>query len=119
MFNINDSDYNAVLALQKVLDTKFAQDVILLDLRELTPVADYFVIATGTSTPQLAALSDAAEEVLIAHGLKLGHREGVNSSSWTLLDFGSVVVHIFDKVSREYYNLERTWADAKIITPTT
>jgi len=107
----------AVLALYKALDTKFAQDILLLDLQELTPIADFFMIATGGSTPQLAALADTAEETLIAHGLQLHHREGVNSANWTLLDFGTVVVHLFDKTSREYYNLERTWADAKAVKP--
>jgi len=108
--------YEAALALYKAIDTKFGKDILLLDLREVTPIADFFFIATGASAPQLAALSDTAEETLIANGMTLRHREGANSTNWTLLDFGSIVVHLFDKESRDYYKLERTWADAKIIT---
>jgi len=108
---------NIVLALHKALDEKFAREIVLIDLRELTPIADFFVIATGNNAPQLAALSDVAEDFLKEHGVKLRHREGVNSANWILLDFGEIVVHLFDKESRDYYNLERTWGDAAIITP--
>ena len=107
----------AALALYKAIDTKFGQNITLLDLREVTPIADFFFLVTGGSKPQLDALADVAEETLIEHGLQLRHREGVRSANWTLLDFGSIVVHLFDKESRDYYNLERTWGDAKIIEP--
>jgi len=113
----NNKELTAALALHKAIDAKFGHDIILMDLRELTPIADFFLIATGGSAPQLAALSDIAEETLIAHDMKLRHREGVNSANWVLLDFGAIVVHLFDKEAREYYNLERTWGDAKIIKP--
>jgi len=107
----------AAKALYKVIDEKFGRDIKLMDLRELTPLADYFLIATGNSAPQLAALADIAEETLIKHGMKLRHREGMHSANWMLLDFGTIVVHLFDKEAREYYNLERTWGDARIINP--
>jgi ribosome-associated protein len=109
-------ELSAVKALQKELDTKFAKDIIILELGELSPLADYFVIATGGSAPQLAALTQTTEELLKSHGLLLHHVEGVQSGKWVLLDFGSIIVHLFDKESREYYNLERIWGDAKIIT---
>jgi len=111
------TDLTAVQALYEEIDKKFGRDIILMDLRELTPLADYFLIATGTSAPQLAALADIAEETLIKHGMKLRHREGIHSANWILLDFGTIVVHLFDKEAREYYNLERIWGDAKTITP--
>jgi len=114
---IENKDLTAVLALYKAADAKFGQDILLMDLRELTSIADYFFIVTGGSAPQLAALAETAEKTLVEHGMKLRHKEGVASANWTLLDFGDVVVHIFDKESREYYNLERTWGDAKIIKP--
>jgi ribosome-associated protein len=85
-----------------------------MDLRGVSTIADYFVIATGTSQPQLAALAKTAEETLIAHGLILSHTEGINAGNWVLLDFGSVIVHLFDGESRQFYNLERVWGDAKV-----
>ena len=105
----------AALALYEELDKKFAQDIVLMDLRDLTPIADFFILATGNNAPQLAALADAAEEILVAQGIKLKHREGINSANWILLDFGLIVVHLFDKEARSFYNLDRTWGDAVII----
>ncbi|MCL1788695.1 MAG: ribosome silencing factor [Defluviitaleaceae bacterium] len=112
-----NNDLTAVKALYKAVDAKFGQNIVLMDLREVTPIADFFFIVTGGSAPQLVALSETVEETLAAHGMKVRHREGVRSANWTLLDFGDIVVHLFDKESRDYYNLERTWGDAKIITP--
>ena len=116
MTELERKEHEAVLALYRAIDTKFGQNIALLDLRGVTPIADYFLIATGGSKPQLDALADTAEKTLEDHGLKIRHREGVRSGNWTLLDYGSVVVHLFDKESREYYNLERTWGDTKVIT---
>jgi ribosome-associated protein len=112
-----NKELNAALALYKVIDERFGKDIVLMDLRGLTPIADFFLIVTGSSSPQLTALADTAEETLAKHGIFIKHREGVNSANWILLDFSDIVVHIFDKESREYYNLERTWADAKILKP--
>jgi len=114
---MNNPELTAVLALHKSLDAKFGKDIVLIELGGLSPIADYFVIATGGSAPQLAALTEAAEETLKAHGLTLKHTEGIRSGKWVLLDFGVVIVHLFDQESREYYNLERIWGDAKIVTP--
>ena len=112
-----DNEKTAVLALHKALDTKFAKDILIMELGELSPLADYFVIATGNSAPQLAALTQTAEETLKNHGLTLKHTEGIRSGNWVLLDFGTIIVHLFDQESREYYNLERIWGDARIIQP--
>jgi len=114
---MENRELTAALALYKAIDAKFGQNILLLDLREVTPIADYFFIVTGGSAPQLAALSDTAEETMLAHDIPLRHREGVNSTNWVLLDYGSIVIHLFDKESRDYYSLERTWADGKVITP--
>ena len=108
-------ELTAVLALHKALDAKFAQDLIIMDLADVSPIADFFVIATATSAPQMAALAETAEDALEKEGMKLFHVEGVQSSKWVLLDFGSIIIHLFDKESREYYNLERTWGDARIV----
>ena len=107
------SELEAVKKLRETLDTKFAKDIVVLDLHEVSPIADYFVIATGQNSPQLASLQDTAEETLNKLGFKLGHIEGQHSAAWILLDYGSIVVHLFDKQSREYYNLEHIWGDAK------
>jgi len=115
--NENNSELNAVLALHKALDAKFAKDIVLMELTGRSLIADYFIIATGGSAPQLAALTQTAEEVLKNHGLHLHHIEGLSTAKWVLLDFGSVIVHLFDKESREYYNLERIWGDARVISP--
>jgi ribosome-associated protein len=105
-----------VTALHAELDNKFAKDIVILELGELSPIADYFVIATGGSAPQIAALCKTAEDFLKENGLKLHHTEGLQSGKWALLDFGTIIVHLFDKDSREYYNLERIWGDAKILS---
>ena len=110
-------DLSSVLALHEALDAKFAQDIVIMDLEEVSPIADYFVIATGGSTAHMSALAETTEQSLVGSGFKLSHIEGVGTSNWVLLDFGSVVVHLFDKESRGYYNLERIWGDAKIVEP--
>lgn len=88
-------------------------DVLILDLRQLTSIVDYFVIATGTSRRQLHAMSDEIEKSLRAefHERALG-QEGFEESRWILLDYGDVVVHLFDEETRRYYELEELWADA-------
>jgi ribosome-associated protein len=90
------------------------QDVVVLDMREQTPIFDYFVIATGTSGRQLRAISDAIDDVLQK---QFGHTrmgvEGYQESRWIVLDYGSVVVHVFDDVSRDFYRLEDLWAGAQ------
>ena len=89
------------------------QDVVVLDMRELTPIFDYFVIATGNSRRQLHAISEEIDHTLED---ELGDRrmsvEGYRESRWIVLDYGSVVIHIFDEETREYYALEQLWSQA-------
>jgi ribosome-associated protein len=89
------------------------QDVHILDTRSQTPHFDYFVIATGTSRRQLHAMSEEIDRKLEGelHDRRLGI-EGYEDSRWIVLDYGSVVIHLFDKETREYYRLEELWADA-------
>ena len=94
---------------------KKASDVILLDIRDVSTIADYFVICSGNNTRQLQAIADAVEEQLEKQGAKLLHREGVAETGWLLLDFGDVIVHIFGIKEREYYRLEHLWNDAKTV----
>ena len=89
-----------------------AEDIIILDLRKLSGVADYFVIATGRADVQLRAISDSIEEGLTAHGEKAWHREGYENGQWIVLDYVDVVCHLFLKEKRDFYQLERLWGDA-------
>lgn len=99
----------------KTLDAKMAQDLKLLRTTDVTVLADYFVICTATSTTQIKTLADEVEAVLEAHGENKLHREGYRSGGWVLIDYGCVVVHLFMEEARQFYNLERLWADAEEI----
>ena len=99
----------------RALDAKNARDLKLLRTSDVTVLADYFVISTASSTTQIKTLADACEAALEAAGETKLHREGYRSGSWVLLDFGSVVVHLFMEEARAFYNLERLWADAEEI----
>ncbi len=98
-----------------IASDKKASDVILLDIRDVTTIADYFVICSGSNPRQIRAIADAIDEQLGEQGANLLHREGVAESGWILLDFGDVVVHIFGPGEREYYRLERLWSGAKTV----
>jgi len=95
------------------LDEKLGKDVKVLDLRGLSNIADFFVIASGSNPNQLRAMADLVEEKLFKAGLKLHHSEGYSGGMWILLDFGNIIVHIFNSEQRDFYSLDRVWADAK------
>jgi ribosome-associated protein len=111
-----DRALELALAAARVADENRGRDIVILDLRELTPLFDYFVIATGTSRRQLHAISEEIDKAL-EQGL--GDRrmgiEGYVASRWILLDYGNVVIHLFDLETREYYALENLWGGAKHI----
>ena len=94
------------------LDSKKATDIKSLEITELTAVADYFVIATGTSGTHIRALSDEVQDALTKQGVEPRNVEG-KSTGWILLDYGTVVVHVFTPDQRELYSLEHLWGDAK------
>ena len=94
------------------LSSKKAVDIKVLKIEKLTIVGDYFVICNGTSVTQIKALADEVEFQLEQAGTRVLHREGYGSGSWVLLDYGTLIVHIFHPNSREFYNLEKLWADA-------
>jgi ribosome-associated protein len=94
------------------IDEKKGEDVILLDLSALLVVTDVFVVASGTSTRHVKSLVDDAEEALRRIDRKPIRREGVDFGEWVLLDYGDVVIHVMDRETRAYYELERLWADA-------
>lgn len=95
------------------IDSKKAKDIKLLKTKEITILADYFVICTAGSTTQLKTLSDEIEKVLEENGVIPLRREGNRTCGWVLLDFGSVVVHLFLEETRDFYTLERLWGDAE------
>jgi ribosome-associated protein len=94
--------------------TKKAFDVAIFDLRKLTSITDFFVLCSADSDTQVKAVTDAIEEGLDRAGEKLWHSEGYREANWVLLDYVDVVVHIFHKNARSFYNLEKLWGDAKI-----
>jgi len=97
----------------EVLNDKKAEKIEVLKVDELTIIADYFVICTANSTTQVKALTDAVLEKAGESGIKPSRVEGQQSSLWVLLDFDSVIVHIFKSDVRDFYNLDRLWGDAK------
>lgn len=99
----------------KTLDGKMAHDIKLLRTTDVTVLADYFVICTATSTTQIKTLADEVEAVLENAGEPKLHREGYRGGGWVLIDFGCVVVHLFMDEARQFYNLERLWANAEEI----
>lgn len=100
------------LAAAKALDSKKAGDLTVLETTDVTTLADYFVICTATSSTQVKALSELCEETMKNLGEEPHHIEGHRGGVWVLLDYSSVVVHIFMPEAREFYNLERLWQDA-------
>ena len=102
------------LKAAKILDKKKAEDIKVIEVTEQTIVADFFVLATGTSSTHVKALADDVEYELEQIGVHDGHIEG-RATGWVLLDYGAVLVHVFDKESRAYYNLERLWTDANLV----
>jgi ribosome-associated protein len=99
----------------ELAEDKKAADIVLLDLTPLTTIADYFVIASGGSERQLDAIADGIITALRDEKMKPIGREGTPASHWVLIDFGSVIVHIFTPPERDYYGLEKHWAEAKTV----
>ena len=99
----------------KALDSKKGMDIKLLRIDEVSTLADYFLICTGTSNTHVRTLCDYAEYTLEQLGEPMLGREGHRGNSWELLDFGTIVVHVFTEEAREFYSLERLWADAEVI----
>lgn len=91
-----------------------AEDSVILNLKGITLIADYFVLLSGRSSTQVQAIADSIEERLTEQGIKLLRREGYQEARWILLDFGSVVVHVFREEDRRFYSLERLWGDARV-----
>ena len=112
---MNQSKEMARIAYDALSDKK-GEDLKIIDITGVSVLADYFIIATGNSDSQVNALVDNVEEELHKAGYPLKQREGRANSSWILLDFGDIIVHVFDKENRLFYDLERIWKDGRNIT---
>ena len=97
----------------KTLDDKQAEDLMIIDISEVSSLGDYFILATGKNINHVRALSDYVTEALEKKGIFCKQPEGYSTANWILLDYGDYMIHIFDRESRDYYRLERIWRDAK------
>ena len=104
---------NMVRLAYQALDDKKGEDIQVIDISQVSVLADYFIIANGNSESQVRALVDNVEEELGKAGYDMKQREGYGSGNWVLMDFGEIIVHVFDKENRLFYDLERIWRDGK------
>lgn len=112
------ADEQALALARRIVDLaadKKASDIVLLEIGGLTTLADYFVIASGASERQLGAIVDGIAEGLREEGIKPIGREGTSNAHWLLIDYGSVIVHVMAPPERDFYQLERLWADAPLL----
>ncbi|MCC8152037.1 MAG: ribosome silencing factor [Lachnospiraceae bacterium] len=101
----------------KALDSKQAEDIRVIDISEVSVIADYFVIASASNPNQLQAMMDAVDEALYKAGSYRAKIEGNQRSSWVLMDYKDIIVHLFSREDRLFYDLERIWKDGKSISP--
>ncbi len=99
----------------EALEDKKANDVRIIDIEKISTIADYFIIAGGTNRNQVQAMSDEVEERLGRAGIEPKHIEGYSGANWILLDYGDIVIHLFDEENRLFYDLERIWRDGKTV----
>ena len=99
----------------KAIDDKKGLDIKIIDIHNVSVIADYFVIASGTNSNQVQAIVDNVEEQLGRAGFEAKQIEGNRNSSWILMDYGDVIVHVFDEENRLFYDLERIWRDGKVL----
>ena len=113
MSNLTGKEMAAIAS--SALEDKKAVDIKVIDIEKVTSIADYFIIASGTNINQVQAMADNVEEMLGRAGCEPKQIEGYHGCSWILMDYGDVVIHIFSKEDRLFYDLERIWKDGKII----
>ena len=110
-------DKELLKKVYQALNDKKAEEITLLEIGQISPIADYFVIASGSNVNQLNAMKDAVDEVMYTNGIHARQIEGNSKSTWILMDYGDMIVHLFSKEDRLFYNLERIWKDGKEINP--
>ena len=97
----------------KALDDKMAMDVKVIDINQVSVLADYFIIASGSNQNQVQAMVDNVDEMMTKAGYEPKQIEGTKNSSWILMDYGDLIIHVFDEENRLFYDLERIWRDGK------
>ena len=102
------------MAIARAASDKKALDIVILDMRKIPSVCNYFVIASGTSTTQVKAIADNIVEKLKGKGERVWHVEGQREALWILLDYGDIVAHVFSEEMRKFYELERLWGDVPL-----
>lgn len=110
---MTDLSRNIALEIARLINEKKGQNIKILDIQKLSSIADYFVIATGTSARQVKALVDMIEDRMKEIEINMHHKEGYQNGRWILMDFQSVIVHIFLEEERDFYNIEKVWKDAE------
>lgn len=111
---LNNSSNIAYFAGSAAAEKK-AQDIRILNVSGLSYITDYFVLCSGNSVIQVKAIADEIEEKMGLKGAELKHREGYQTARWILLDYGDVIVHVFHREDREFYDIERFWSDAEAV----
>ena len=111
-----DQSLNMVKIAYDALDDKLAEDIKIIDIRSISVLADYFIIADGNNKNQVQAMVDKVQEELFKAGYEMKQMEGYREGNWILLDFGDIIIHIFDKENRLFYDLERIWKDGKEVS---
>ena len=110
-----DNSKEMVKLAVNALEDKKGEDIQIIDIREVSVLADYFVIASGSNQNQVQAMVDNVEEMLTKAGYEPKQIEGTRNSSWILMDYGDLIVHIFSRDDRLFYDLERIWRDGKVV----
>lgn len=111
-----DKDLELIKLIVDFLDDHKAEDIVTLDLRQHANIADYFVVATGANKPHLKSLYDGLQKLFKDSGFEGYHKAGVPDSGWMIMDYQGVMVHIFERELREFYDLEKLWKDAPTVT---
>lgn len=111
---MNQSKEMTRIAIEALEDKK-ATDIKIIDIEHISTLADYFIIASGTNRNQVQAMSDNVEEALSKAGYEPKQIEGYQNANWVLMDYGDIVLHLFDEENRLFYDLERIWRDGKVV----
>ena len=97
------------------IDDKLGQDISIINIGQVSSLCDYFIIATASSSRQVKAIADSVQDAFTEQGIEPRAKEGCDTQTWILLDYGDIIVHVFDEENREFYNLEKLWKDAPYV----
>lgn len=107
---MDNSIDNQLSIIKEAIEEKKGMDMVVLDISKKTTISDYFIIVSGNSSTQVSAIADEIDSKMFQAGFDKVHKEGYESSRWILLDYGDIIIHVFHKDEREFYNLERLWS---------